>query len=244
MLNKWICDPRWSWFGGRTKQTLAALWSKFVFSGDITVDAHVALMMQKEDPPYERPGDYNIAICGDGVNLDSGYTLIFGGDLNSWTRLYRKGTLVAESWNEDHRIFSDKIRHPDKPELHQRWFHLKLEKIGSTLKFYRDDNLAFTFTDPEPINEGRLAFWTLDNGFVLSRVRIAHDGLKLAPFETRRSSLFEDSRVINQYDAELFTAVEPQALPRAIQDALSLPAETFTPASADALLRLNSRQNR
>jgi hypothetical protein len=234
LLNKWICDPRWSWFGGRTK-TLAALWSKFIFSGDITVDAHVALMMQKEDPPYERPGDYNMAICGDGVNLDSGYTLIFGGDSNSWTRLYRKGKLVAESWNEDHRVFSDKIQHPDKPELHQRWFHLKLEKIGATLKFYRDDNLAFTFTDPDPLGDGRTAFWTLDNGFLLSRVRIAHGGVKLAPFESRRSGLFEDSRVINQYDGEVFTAVEPQTLPRAIQDALSAPPEAFVPAAADVI---------
>jgi len=79
LLNKWICDPRWSWFGGRTK-TLAALWNKNVFSGDVTVDAHVALMMQKEDPPFERPGDYNIALSGDGVHLDSGYTLVFAGD--------------------------------------------------------------------------------------------------------------------------------------------------------------------
>ena len=51
LLNKWICDPRWSWFGGRTK-TLAAIWNKHIFTGDVTVDAHVALLMVRDDPPY------------------------------------------------------------------------------------------------------------------------------------------------------------------------------------------------
>ena len=234
LLNKWICDPRWSWFGGRAK-TLAALWNKYVFSGDLSVEAHVALMMQKEEPPYERPGDYNISICGDGVNLDSGYTLIFGGDNNSWTRLYRKGRMVAESWKEDHRLFSDRIRHPDKPELHQRWFHLKLEKIGNTLTFHRDNMLAFTFVDPDPLPDGRLAFWTLDNGFLLSRVRIAHGGIKPAPFEPRDSNLYEDARVINMFDGEVLTSVEPQALPEAIQSALAAPKNAFKPADAPPL---------
>ncbi len=233
LLNKWICDPRWSWFGGRTK-TIATLWNKFIFTGDTTVDAHVALMMQKDDPPYERPGDYNITLCGDGVNLDSGYTLIFGGDLNSWTRLFRKGKLVAESWNEDHRVFSDKIRHPDKPELHQRWFHLKLEKLGNTVSFYRDGMKAFSYVDPEPLPEGRIAFWTLDNGFLLSRVRIAHGGVRPAPFDSRNTQLYEDRGVINMYDGEILSRVEPQVLPRVIQDSLSQPAEAFTPAAADA----------
>ncbi|HYF50061.1 MAG TPA: DUF6250 domain-containing protein [Planctomycetota bacterium] len=234
LLNKWICDPRWSWFGGRTT-TIAALWNKNVFRGDITVEAHVALMMQKDDPPFERPGDYNIALCGDGVNLDSGYTLIFGGDNNTWTRLYRKGVLVAESNKEEHRIFSDRIRHPDKPQLHQRWFHLKLEKLGDTVSFYRDGNLAFTFKDPEPIEKGRVGFWTLDNGFILSRVRIAHGGAETAPFESRRTLLYEDARVVNAYDGETYGRVEPQKLPQAVALSLDAAPATFKPVEASGL---------
>jgi len=234
LLNKWICDPRWSWFGGRSK-TLAALWNKNTFSGDTSVDAFVALMMQRDDPPYERPGDYNITLCGDGVNLDSGYTLVFAGDNNSWTRLYRKGKMVAESTLEDHRIFGDRVRHPDKPELHQRWFHVKLEKIGNEISFYRDGMLAFTFKDSEPLAEGRVAFWTIDNGFLLSRVRIAHGGAKPAPFESRIASLYNDAQVINQYDGEVLTNVQRQLLPPAIADALAAPRDAFAPADADAL---------
>jgi hypothetical protein len=234
LLNKWICDPRWSWFGGRSK-TLAALWNKNVFSGDTSVDAFVALMMQRDDPPFERPGDYNITLCGDGVNLDSGYTLVFAGDNNSWTRLYRKGKLVAESTLEDHRIFGDRVRHPDKPELHQRWFHVKLEKIGNEVSFYRDGNLAFTFKDAEPLPDGRVAFWTIENGFLLSRVRIAHGGAKPAPFESRLATLYHDSQVINQYDGEVLTNVQRQSLPPAITDALASPRDAFKASEADAL---------
>jgi len=234
LLNKWICDPRWSWFGGRTK-TLAALWNKNVFSGDVTVDAHVALMMQKEDPPFERPGDYNIALSGDGVHLDSGYTLVFAGDHNAWTRLYRKGKLVAESSKEDARIFSDRVRHPDKPELHQRWFHLRLEKRGPVVSFYRDNVLAFTFDDPEPLPEGRVGFWTVDNGFLLSRVRIAFDGAKAAPFESRQASMYDDAKVTNRFDGEVLTRVEPQVLPPEIEASLSTARETFQAADAEPL---------
>jgi hypothetical protein len=234
LLNKWICDPRWSWFGGRTR-TLASLWNKHVFSGDVSVDAYVSLMMQHDDPPFERPGDYNITLCGDGVNLDSGYTLIFGGDNNSWTRLYRKGKLVAESAKEEHRLTNDRTQHPDKPDLHLRWFHVKLEKIGNTVSFYRDNVRAFSFADPEPLAEGRVAFWTLDNGFLLSRVRIAHNGAKAAPFEPRRTSLHNDARVVNVFDGEVWTKVEPQNVPAEIAAALGAPKNAFRPADADAL---------
>ncbi len=255
LLNKWICDPRWSWFGGRTK-TCAAIWNKHIFSGDVSVDAHVALLMVRDDPPFERPGDHNMVICGDGVNLDSGYTLIFGGDINSWTRLYRKGVRVAETAKEDFRIHSDRIRHPDKQDLHQRWFHLKLEKIGNTVSFYRDGILAFKFADPEPLTEGRVGFWTMDNSFLLSRLRIAHGGARAAPFEDGKCALFDDGRAVNIFDGETPTTVVREILPPDISAALNaaehafhaldgiapvagIPADTAAP-DADGVKKLNA----
>lgn len=230
-LNKWICDPRWSWFGGRTK-TAGTIWNKHVFSGDVSVDAHVSTMMMRDDPPFERPGDFNLTICGDGENLDSGYTLIFGGDLNSWTRLYRKGVQVAEATDEKYRVFSDRIRHPDKPDLHQRWFHLKLEKIGDTVSFYRDGLLAFKFVDPEPLVDGRVAFWTMDNGFLLSRLRIAHGGAKPAPFEDGRCGLYEGATVINMFDGEYTTDVRGEAFSQEIADSINAKPNAFKAASS------------
>ncbi len=226
LLNKWICDPRWSWFGGRTK-TVASIWNKHIFSGDVSVDTHVALLMVRDDEPYERPGDHNITICGDGVNPDSGYTLIFGGDINSWTRLYRKGVLVAEATKEQFRVHSDRIRHPDKPDLHQRWFHLKLEKIGNTVAFYRDGALAFKYVDPEPLTEGRVGFWTMDNSFLLSRVRIAHGGARPAPFEDGKAALYDFGNAVNLYDGEVPTSVAIETLPKEVSDAMNTPPNAF-----------------
>lgn len=231
LLNKWICDPRWSWFGGRSN-TLAAIWNKRSFAGDVSVDAYVALFMQRDDPPYERAGDYNITICGDGARLDRGYTVVVGGGGNYWTRLYRDGVQVAEATDEPYRLPSDRIRQLDKPDLHQRWFHLRLERIGNEVSFYRDGAKAFTYTDPQPLQGGRVGFWTLDNGVLLSRCRIACAGeVAHAPLASRTSGLYDDGTAINLFDGEVHTAVAREALPASIAAALAAPPDGYRPAS-------------
>lgn len=233
LLNKWICDPRWSWFGGRSN-TVAAIWNKQVFGGDTSVDAHVAVMMEQDEPPYERAGDYNLTMCGDGVHLDSGYAVIFGGGRNYWTRLYRKGVQVAEATDEDVRLPSDRVRQPDKPELHQRWFHMRLEKTGNQISFYRDGKKAFTFADPEPLGEGRVGFWTVDNGVLLSRCRIASDSSRPGPLESRASELFDDNTVINMYDGEVHSRVALEGMPHEIGASLGAAPARFKAADAPA----------
>lgn len=233
LLNKWICDPRWSWFGGRSG-TLATIWNKRSFGGDVSVDAYVALFMQRDDPPYERAGDYNITICGDGARLDRGYTVVVGGGGNYWTRLFRDGVQVAEATDEQYRLPSDRIRQRDKPELHQRWFHLRLERIGSEVSFYRDGAKAFTFTDPQPLQGGRVGFWTLDNGVLLSRCRIACTGeVAHAPVASRTEGLFDDGTAINIFDGEVHTAVAREALPANIAAALLAAPDAYAPAEAE-----------
>lgn len=233
LLNKWICDPRWSWFGGRS-ETLATIWNKRSFGGDVSVDAYVALFMQRDDPPYERAGDYNITICGDGARLDRGYTVVVGGGGNYWTRLYRDGVLVAEATDEQYRMPSDRIRQLDKPELHQRWFHLRLEKIGGEVAFYRDGAKAFAFADPQPLKGGRVGFWTLDNGVLLSRCRIACTGeVTHAPVSSRAEGLYDDGAAINLFDGEVHTAVAREALPGTIAAALAAPPDGYASAEAE-----------
>lgn len=235
LLNKWICDPRWSWFGGRSATT-AAIWNKRVFSGDQSVDAHLAMMMQREDPPYERAGDYLLTICGDGTHFSSGYTVIVGGGGNYWTRLYRDGVQVAEATEEKFRLPSDRLRHPDKPELHQRWFHLRLERAGSKVRFFMDGERAFEFEDAQPLAEGRVGFGTLKNGVLLSRCRIAFTGdAKPADLEPRATQLFDDGRVINMFDGEIHSRVVRTSLPAAAHQALRGPLLAFKPVSVPAL---------
>ncbi len=222
ILNKWICDPRWSWFGGRS-EALASAWTKQVFRGDISVDVYAAAMMFTQDPPYERPGDYNLAICGDGADLSSGYALVFGGGGNRWTRLYRKGVPVAEATGEPFQPPSDRIRHPEKPELHQRWFHLRLEKIGSEIAFYADGREGIRWRDPDPLPGGRVGLWTVENGFLAARCRIAYQEASAGPLLPRRSWPFDDGVFLNEGRREVTTAVDriraPQELAKEFGDA-------------------------
>jgi len=233
LLNKFICDPRWSWFGGRAP-TLGALWNKQVFSGDVTLEAYLAVLMVKEQPPYENASDFNLTICGDGVHFDRGYTLIVAGENNRWTRLYRNGKQVAETVEERFRLPGDRVRQPDKPELHQRWFHLKLEKIGNKIAFYNDGKQAFEFTDPEPLTGGRAGVWTVRNGMMMARARIAASEIKPGPLESAEAEIFDGTRTTNLYEGEVFTRVAPTALPAAIRASLGAPADAFVPTDADA----------
>lgn len=226
LLNKWICDPRWSWFGGRSA-TIASIWNKYTFSGDVCVDAYVALMMRSDKPPYEQPGDFNIVLGGDGSHLNSGYSLIFAGDGNRWTRLYRDGEVVAEALAEKFRLPSDRIRQLDKPKLHQRWFHLRLEKIGNRISFYLDGQKAFSWIDPKPIAKGHVGFWTVQNGVLVARCRVASGKVMRGPLSSRRSGLYDDGAVINMYDGEIHTAVKREVLPKAVQRSLVAHAAAF-----------------
>lgn len=238
LLNKWICDPRWSWFGGRT-ETIAALWNKRLFRGDQSIEVNVALMMRRDEPPYdragyERGGDFNLVLCGDGTNLHSGYSLICGGDGNRWTRLYRNGQPVAESLLEAGRFPGDRIRQPDKIELHQRWFRLRLEKRGARISFYRDGHRAFEFVDPEPLDGGRMAVWTCLNGMLLARARIAAECIEAGPLESRRAGFYDDGTVVNLLDGEVHTSVEQVPLTAKVAAALGVPADRFVPLVDDA----------
>lgn len=48
-----------------------------------------------------------------------------------------------------------------------RWYNLKVELKGGSIKVYVDGLLKIQFTDPEPLSAGAIAFETLDNSRVL-----------------------------------------------------------------------------
>mgnify|MGYP000969631038 CR=1 FL=1 len=180
LTTKWVCDPRWSWFGGRGAP-LASVWTARTASGDQQLDAFAALMMQRLNPPFERAHDFGLALCGDGRSLWSGYTLVFGADGNRSTRLYRRGVLVAETDAAEARFPADTFATPGRHELHQRWFRLTLARRGARLAFLLDGVERLAWTDPEPLESGRAAAWTLDNGMMLARLRL--DAARLGPAE-------------------------------------------------------------
>ncbi len=72
-----------------------------------------------------------------------------------------------------------------------------------------------------------MGFWTLDNSFLLSRVRIAHGGARPAPFEDGKSALFEDAKVVNLFDGETPTTVTRETMPKQVVEALTAKGAEF-----------------
>ncbi|MFQ6096223.1 MAG: tetratricopeptide repeat protein, partial [Armatimonadota bacterium] len=174
---RWTCTPTWTWFGGHSPD-LAAVWNKRQFEGDISVEVWAAMRMGYNPrvpgfTSYINPNDINITICGDGANLDSGYSFIFGGWLNRYTRIMRGTEVLAET--SDDAFVLPRFEDGWPGNFHRRWYNLKAVKRGSRLYFYFDNQLALQCKDPNPLPGGRVALWTYGNGIVVARVRINYE---------------------------------------------------------------------
>ena len=167
VTNRWECDPRWSFFSGRSS-TLAAIWNKRRFQGDVAVEFYAGIKMDaSRGRRYEYASDMNVTICGDGRDLNSGYNLMFGGWRNTATCIVRRGAVVAQTR-------ASTI--PNRSNIHRRWFYIRAEKVGSQIALYVDNQRVLTYTDPEPLDGGQMAMWTYRNGLMVARVRVSHQG--------------------------------------------------------------------
>ncbi|MFQ6099161.1 MAG: hypothetical protein ACE5O2_15625 [Armatimonadota bacterium] len=175
MTGRWDCDQRWSFYGGFGEGPVV-IWNKRRFAGDVTVEAYLAFKRGLGNySHYKHPNDLNIALCGDGANLDSGYTFMFGGDLNRRTAILRKGVTLAETRDRSALLPIFEDNELSTTGFHRRWWRLKAERVGSKLTLWLDGRRALTAEDPQPLQAGRVAIWTLDNGIVVSRVRINYE---------------------------------------------------------------------
>lgn len=169
VTNRWECDPRWSFFSGVSSgRRPAAIWNKRRFSGDLVVEFYAGIKMDSSrGRRYEYARNMNLTICGDGQDLSSGYSFIFGGWQNSATCIARRGAVVAKTR-------SSTI--PYRSNIHRRWFYIRAEKTGAKLTFYVDNQSVLTYTDTDAIGGGQFALWTYDCGIMVSRVRVSYQG--------------------------------------------------------------------
>jgi len=173
--NRWTCQPRWTWFGGQGEGT-ATIWHKASFKGDVVLDLFAAFKMDRPfDPPYRHPGDINVTICGDGQNLASGYTFVYAGWNNTWSRLLRESRVVAET--QEH-LLPDLRNDFAYQGLHIPWYHIRMAKQGNTIQCSVGDQIVLSYQDPDPLPGNRLALWTWKNGLLLARTRIEAEALK------------------------------------------------------------------
>ncbi|MEA3401985.1 MAG: tetratricopeptide repeat protein [Armatimonadota bacterium] len=175
--SRWTCSPQWSWFGGFEQDGLAAVWTKRQFVGDITVEVYAGFKMGVAEGTrsYGNPNDMNVTICGDGANPASGYSFIYGGDLNSSTRIMRGETTLAESREAEALLPIWEDGQPQTYDFHRKWWMLRVRKKGDLLQFWVGDRLVAEATDPQPLEGGRVAVWSRDNGLILSRIKIYYE---------------------------------------------------------------------
>jgi len=180
VTNRWQCDPRWSFFclknDLRKGPKAAALWSKYLYPGDVTMEFYVGNKMEGErGQPYTYVRDINVTLCSDGSDLGKGYTFQWGGDNNCLSRIMRDGVEVKRSGEHI----------PTDMTYHRYWFTYRVEKQGGHLNFRVLDSSGrkhceLTYDDPQPLQGNHLAIWIYNHAIMLSRVRISGDGGNVA----------------------------------------------------------------
>ena len=166
---RWACQPGWNFMGGKSP-FLAAMHSKSSFHGDQIISAFMSLSAVLPDKmQFYIRRDFCISFCYDGRDLDSGYALIFGTDLNRRTVLLKRGRILASTSDPDFLFPLGEHHHA----VHWLWWNFECEKTDERLKIRLNDRTIFDVVDPEPIDGGHIGFWTVNNGFTVARVTVS-----------------------------------------------------------------------
>jgi hypothetical protein len=184
VTSRWQCDPRWTFFSGRSSAKLAAIWYKPSLEGVTTLDYYIGPKMDRDrGNRYEYAADFNCTLAADGVDLTSGYTFMFGGFGNTKTVLMRKSRVVAEGrWPVTQsymRTGEPAVIPSAKLNIHRQWFRVKAQKDGNRLRMWIDDELVIDYRDPDPLTGDRAAIWTWHNGIMVARVTASADRIGL-----------------------------------------------------------------
>lgn len=161
LTQRWTCSAggQWTFFGG-TSDIAPILWSKADFEGDQVFEFYAAAAASVASAG--RLHDLNAVLCGDGANLDSGYTVILGGQQGQINRLLRRGQVLAEA--------------PFRPIDHQQeWPAVRIEKIDSQVRCFLNNQKVLEATDPDPLPGGKVGVWTFNGSLVLARARVWAD---------------------------------------------------------------------
>ena len=165
---RWACQPGWNFMGGKSA-ALAATFSKAAYYGEQQVECYFALsMVVPANQYYYLRRDFGLSFCTDGRNLDSGYTLLFGGWNNTKTALFKRGQEIA-STNKPQFLFPVGTDHS---QVHKLWWNFDFAKRDRHVIIKLNGNVMFDVVNPEPIDGGHIAFWTVGNGFVVARANI------------------------------------------------------------------------
>ncbi len=172
IAERWTCSPQWSFFAGQN-DAAPLLWSRFATQGDWTLEAYLATPMDLARGERS-PADLNLTVGGNGVDLASGYSFIFGGKNRSVDQIRRGDAVVVEKPFE---------MPPGAGDVHQDWFYVRLERRqtaqGVRFKYSVNGREIADYTDKNPLADGgHLGFWTQNGALSVARVRLWHSGLR------------------------------------------------------------------
>jgi hypothetical protein len=177
MQYRWACQPYWNFMGGWSRR-YAAGFSRAAYRGDQTIEFYISikdLIKGQQRHRYMRQ-DLNFSFCTDGKSPSSGYSLLFGGFGTGSTYLM-KGTTVLASTEEFTLPRFERNHH----DVHWRWWHFRIEKRGGRIRVFGDEKEIFDVRDENPLTGGHLGFWSVENGFLLARIRVAAEGREERP---------------------------------------------------------------
>lgn len=163
VTNRWSCSPQWTWFCGYNGSGPAEVSSKVEVAGDMDLNFYVAprMMPTGDGKHYEQLRDIHIGICGGPSGAADGYLIKVGGNRNRFTSIERKGTEVKRS-------------NFTLPQLaiHNDWTQLGVRKRGAAVQLLYWGHVVVEYTDPEPLDSGRISLGTDHNGILIPRLTV------------------------------------------------------------------------
>ena len=174
-INRWKCDPRWSFFGGYDDLN-PLIWSKDDYQGDIQVEAYMAVKMNMPGPPYYlHPSDLCLTIGGDGKDVLSGLAFLFAARNNTSSLLYRHGQEIGKNEGPDAKFKYVGPQGEGLTKFHRHWFHLVVTKAAGRITCSVDGNQLIDVPDDGSIPGGKIALWSVNNGLMVARVKVWYE---------------------------------------------------------------------
>ncbi|MDZ7816788.1 MAG: hypothetical protein U5N86_12605 [Planctomycetota bacterium] len=179
-MNRWVCNPTWSYFGGKS-QHLAAIWLKEKVEGNLAVDFYAGFSMPGFTRlPLEKPSSLGITLYGNGKDPVSGKSFLIGADLNE-TGLMFEGREEYE--RVDNLVFKTVTnRAVLNMEFHRHWVHIQLVCVeGELIVKIADSEVYRGKYEPDKLSEGFVGLWTLDNAILIARANVTASRMSPAP---------------------------------------------------------------
>lgn len=179
-------------FQGDTVEILSpkglTLWRKEAFTAPVTIEYDACVVDESAD---DRLSDLNCFWMASDPHVEGGdiatrlnerqgvflnyyamqlYYMGYGGNHNSTTR-FRRYDGNEEGITDAEKRPAILVEYTDSAHLLQpnHWYHIKLENVADTVRYYIDGEKLVDFVDPQPLDKGYFGFRT-----TLSRTRLTN----------------------------------------------------------------------